>query len=84
MGVIQQEPLPTLLGPGSELLKLEPGLEKDPTVRSPVSCSDTKTFILGGHLALLGMPGNEETRPTNIEFSKYATEQPTIRGSFFL
>lgn len=32
MGVIQQEPLPTRLGPGSELLKIEPGLEKDPTV----------------------------------------------------
>lgn len=84
MGVIQQEPLPTLLGPGSELLKLEPGLEKDPTVRGPVSCSDTKTFILGGNLVLLGMPDNEETRPTNIEFSKYPTEQPTIQCSFFL
>lgn len=44
MGVIQQEPLPTRLGPGSELLKIEPGLEKDPTVRGPVSCSDTKTL----------------------------------------
>lgn len=37
-------------------LKIGLCLEKDPTVRDPVSCPDTKTPILGGNLVLLGMP----------------------------